>query len=127
MLALPTGKLPDYLVIRVPVLIFDEIDIGVGGRSGEVIGRKLWALARSHQVICVTHLPQIAAFADAHYGIHKEAVGERTLSMLETLDGESRIGEIAAMLGGRQYGETSLESARELIAKAESWKQAHRG
>jgi len=112
---------------RVPVLIFDEIDIGVGGRSGEVIGKKLWALARSHQVICVTHLPQIAAFADAHYGIHKEAVGERTLSMLETLDGESRIGEIAAMLGGRQYGETSLESARELIAKAENWKQAHRG
>jgi len=111
---------------RVPVLIFDEIDIGVGGRSGEVIGRKLWALARRHQVICVTHLPQIAAFADAHYGIHKEVVGERTLSMLETLDDDSRIGEIAAMLGGRQYGETSLQSARELIAKAESWKKSHR-
>jgi len=109
---------------RVPVLIFDEIDIGVGGRSGEVIGKKLWALARNHQVICVTHLPQIAAFADAHYGIHKEAVGERTLSMLETLEGESRIKELAAMLGGRQYSETSLDNAHELIQKAESWKQA---
>jgi len=108
------------------VLIFDEIDIGVGGRSGEIIGKKLWALARNHQVICVTHLPQIAVFADAHYGIHKEAVGERTLSMLETLEDEHRIKELAAMLGGRQYSETSLDNARELIQKAESWKQAQR-
>ena len=109
---------------HVPVLIFDEIDIGVGGRSGEVIGKKLWALAQNRQVICVTHLPQIAAFADAHYGIHKEAVGERTLSMLETLEGEPRVKEVAAMIGGRQYSETSLDNARELIQKAESWKQA---
>ena len=109
---------------HVPVLIFDEIDIGVGGRSGEVIGKKLWALAQNRQVICVTHLPQIAAFADAHYGIHKEAVDERTLSMLETLEGEPRVKEVAAMIGGRQYSETSLNSARELIQKAENWKQA---
>ena len=109
---------------HIPVLIFDEIDIGVGGRSGEVIGKKLWALAQNRQVICVTHLPQIAAFADAHYGIHKEAVGERTLSMLETLEGEPRVKEVAAMIGGRQYSETSLDNARELIQKAESWKQA---
>ena len=111
---------------HVPVLIFDEIDIGVGGRSGEVIGKKLWALAQNRQVICVTHLPQIAAFADAHYGIRKEAVGERTLSMLETLEGERRTEELAAMIGGRQYTETSLNNARELIQKVEGWKQAQR-
>ncbi len=111
---------------HVPVLIFDEIDIGVGGRSGEVIGKKLWALARNHQVICVTHLPQIAAFADAHYRIHKEVVGERTLSMLETLEDEPRIKELAAMIGGRQYSETSLDNARELMQKTEGWKQARR-
>ena len=59
-----------------PVLIFDEIDIGVGGRSGEVIGKKLWKLARNRQVICVTHLPQIAAFADRHYRVSKAVAGE---------------------------------------------------
>ena len=110
----------------IPVLIFDEIDIGVGGRSGEVIGKKLWALAQNRQVICVTHLPQIAAFADAHHNVHKDGTGTRTLSMLTTLQGESRIEELAVMLAGPQYTETSLNDARELMQKAESWKQAHR-
>ncbi|MFH1169382.1 MAG: DNA repair protein RecN [Chloroflexota bacterium] len=106
-----------------PVLVFDEIDIGVGGRSGEVIGRKLWALARRRQVICVTHLPQIAAFADAHFSVHKESPGERTLSLLESLDGSSRLEELAVMLAGPQYGRTARENARELIQKAEDWKK----
>jgi len=113
-------------VDNIPVLIFDEIDIGVGGRSGEIIGRKLWALARNRQVICVTHLPQIAAFGDAHYNVHKDDSGTRTLSMLKTLQGESRINELAVMLGGPQYTETSLNDARELMQKAEAWKQSHR-
>jgi len=112
-------------VDNIPVLIFDEIDIGVGGRSGEIIGKKLWALARNRQVICVTHLPQIAAFGDAHYNVHKDGSGTRTLSMLKTLQGESRINELAVMLGGPQYTETSLNDARELMQKAEAWKQAH--
>ena len=60
---------------NIPVLIFDEIDIGIGGRSGEIIGKKLSTLAKNHQVVCVTHLPQIAAFADAHFSVHKEALG----------------------------------------------------
>ncbi len=110
---------------NIPVLIFDEIDIGVGGRSGEIIGKKLWILARNRQVICVTHLPQIAAFADAHYSIHKGVSGTRTLSMLKTLEGTSRMKEIAIMLSGPQYTETSLDNARELVQKAESWKEAH--
>ena len=113
-------------VDNIPVLIFDEIDIGVGGRSGEIIGRKLWALARNRQVICVTHLPQIAAFGDAHYNVHKDGSGTRTLSMLKTLQGESRIKELAVMLGGPQYTETSLNDARELMQKAEAWKQSQR-
>jgi DNA repair protein RecN (Recombination protein N) len=109
-----------------PVLIFDEIDIGVGGRSGEIIGKKLWALAQNHQVICVTHLPQLAAFADAHYNVHKTSAGSRTISMLQTLEGESRTKELAVMLAGPQYSQTSLSDARELQQKAASWKQAHR-
>lgn len=107
---------------NIPVLVFDEIDIGVGGRSGEVVGRKLWTLARTHQTICVTHLPQIAAFADAHFRVRKEVTGERTLSRLETLEGEARVEELAAMLAGPKTTPASLENAHELIARAASWK-----
>ena len=110
---------------NIPVLIFDEIDIGVGGRSGEVIGKKLWALARKHQVICVTHLPQLAAFADAHYNVRKDGSGARTLSTLEALQGKSRIEELAIMLAGPQYTETSVNNARELVQKADTWKEAY--
>ncbi|MDD4859914.1 MAG: DNA repair protein RecN [Dehalococcoidales bacterium] len=104
-----------------PVLIFDEIDIGVGGRSGEVLGKKLWKLARNRQVICVTHLPQIAVFADAHFTVHKETAGNRTLSRIEALDGEARLKEIAAMLSGVRFTETARENARELLGKAQEW------
>jgi DNA repair protein RecN (Recombination protein N) len=111
---------------NIPVLVFDEIDIGVGGRSGEILGKKLWLLARDRQVICVTHLPQLAAFADVHFSVHKDVVGARTLSMLQTLQGESRLEELAVMLAGPQYTETSLKNAGELMEKAEKWKQAFR-
>ena len=110
---------------NIPVLIFDEIDIGIGGRSGEIIGRKLSSLARNHQVVCVTHLPQIAAFADAHFSVHKEVSGARTLSMLEHLEDEARLKELAIMIAGIQYTETSLTNARELMHKAETWKNPH--
>ena len=111
---------------NIPVLIFDEIDIGIGGRSGEIIGKKLWALARKRQVVCVTHLPQIAVFADAHFSVSKEASGARTVSMLEDLDDESRITELAIMIAGPQYTETSSKNAIELMQKAEAWKESHR-
>ncbi|HEY40534.1 MAG TPA: DNA repair protein RecN [Dehalococcoidia bacterium] len=106
----------------IPVLVFDEIDIGVGGRSAEVIGKKLWTLARHHQTICVTHLPQITAFADAHYRVQKEVSGDRTVSRLEVLAGDARTEEMAAMLAGSQITETSLKNARELMESAEGWK-----
>jgi DNA repair protein RecN (Recombination protein N) len=107
----------------IPVLIFDEIDIGIGGRSGEVIGRKLWKLAQHHQVICVTHLPQIAAFADAQYRVSKKTARDRTVSTIESLEGETRTKEIAVMVGGPRYTESALKAARELIEGAEAWKK----
>jgi len=107
----------------IPVLIFDEIDIGIGGRSGEVIGKKLWNLARHHQVICVTHLPQIAAFADAQYRVNKQTTGARTVSTIESIQGEARFKELAVMIAGARYTPTALNAARELIEKAESWKR----
>jgi len=107
---------------NIPVLVFDEIDIGVGGRSAEVIGKKLWTLARHHQTICVTHLPQITAFADAHYRVNKEVSGDRTVSRLEVLKGDARTEEMAAMLAGLQITDTSLKNARELMERAEGWK-----
>ena len=110
---------------NIPILIFDEIDIGVGGRCGEIIGEKLWALAQNRQVICVTHLPQIAAFADAHYSIQKKIYGTRTLSTLETLQGESRVVELTAMLVGSQGTEASVKSIRDLVKKAELWKETY--
>ncbi len=102
-------------VDRVPVLIFDEVDAGVGGRSGHVIGEKLAGLARSHQVICVTHLPQIASFADAHYRIVKTVEGDRTRTTVARLDDDDRVEELAAMLGGTRHG---VDQARSLIELA---------
>jgi DNA repair protein RecN (Recombination protein N) len=107
----------------VPLLIFDEIDIGIGGRSGEIIGRKLWGLSRSHQVICITHLPQIAAFADAHFTVSKHAGADRTVSTIAGLLGEARLNELAVMIAGSRITPSALDAARELIEKAEAWKR----
>ena len=105
-----------------PVLVFDEVDTGIGGRSGDPIGRSLWALARRHQVLCVTHLPQIAAHADAHYRIAKRERDGRTVTDVELLDREGRIVELAQMLGGEAGGAATLASARELLDRAEAWR-----
>ena len=105
-----------------PVLVFDEVDTGIGGRSADPIGRSLWALARRHQVLCVTHLPQIAAHADAHYRIAKRERGGRTVTEIEDLDREGRIVELAQMLGGDAGGAATLASARELLDRAEAWR-----
>ena len=105
-----------------PVLVFDEVDTGIGGRSADPVGRSLWALARRHQVLCVTHLPQIAAHADAQYRITKRERDGRTVTEIERLDREGRIVELAQMLGGDAGGATSLASARELLDRAEAWR-----
>jgi DNA repair protein RecN (Recombination protein N) len=105
-----------------PVLVFDEVDAGIGGRSADPVGRSLWALARRHQVLCVTHLPQIAAHADAQYRITKRERDGRTVTEIERLDREGRIVELAQMLGGDAGGATALASARELLDRAEAWR-----
>jgi len=98
---------------EVPSLIFDEIDQGIGGRVGMVVGHKLWNLSRSHQVFCVTHLPQLAVFGDQHYQVQKVIDNGRTLTRVESLDGESRLLELSQMLG--EVGEGTLRSAHELL------------
>jgi DNA repair protein RecN (Recombination protein N) len=106
-----------------PVLVFDEVDTGIGGRSADPLGRSLWSLGRRHQVLCVTHLPQIAAHADAHYRIAKRERDGRTVTEIERLDREGRIVELAAMLGGEAAGgPATLASARELLDRAEAWR-----
>jgi DNA repair protein RecN (Recombination protein N) len=97
-----------------PTLIFDEIDQGIGGRVGAIVGRKLGDLAETHQVLCVTHLPQIAAYGDYHLAVSKSMDGERTITRLRVLDGEARVQELAAMLGADS--EAGRQSARELLA-----------
>ncbi len=109
-------------VDETPVLVFDEIDTGIGGRSADPVGRSLWTLARDHQVLCVTHLPQIAAYADAHYRIAKGARDGRTVTEIIALDRLAREAELALMIGGPDGGEASRLSARELLDRAEAWR-----
>ena len=104
-----------------PTLVFDEVDTGIGGRSADPIGRRLWTLARRHQVLCVTHLPQIAAHADAHFHIAKSERDGRTVTDVTELDREGRIVELAQMLAGSGGGTAALASARELLDRAEAW------
>jgi DNA repair protein RecN (Recombination protein N) len=111
-----------------PTLIFDEIDAGIGGRIGAVVGQKLWDLAvgdggkaRSHQVLCVTHLPQLASYGDRHLHVRKGVVGDRTVTSVMPLDGENREEELAGMLGAMT--EQTRASAREMIAASEANKQ----
>jgi DNA repair protein RecN (Recombination protein N) len=110
-------------VDTVPTLVFDEVDVGVGGRAGQVVGEKLWAMTSNHQVICITHLPQVAAFADAHYHIAKEFSADRTRTRIATLSPDEQIDELAAMLDGTPVSEHSRASAREMIGRAEAQKQ----
>lgn len=100
----------------VPTLIFDEIDAGIGGRTGRIVGRKLWDLSREHQVFCVTHLAQMASFGETHLRVEKGVVEGRTLSMVQALSPEERVNELALMLGGAAT-ESTRRSARELLAE----------
>ena len=107
-----------------PTLVFDEVDVGVGGRSGGVVGEKLWGLTQSHQVLCITHLPQIASFADNHFKITKQVVADRTRTQVDELGGEDREMEIAAMIGGVPISRAALENAREMVRDSDKFKGA---
>jgi len=97
------------------VLVFDEIDTGIGGRAAEAVGKKLKALAKSNQVLCVTHLPQIATFADHHYLIEKRTVGGRAKTSVREVSGDERTEEVARMLSGAKLTETSRKHAEQMI------------
>jgi len=100
---------------QIPTLIFDEIDVAIGGRIAQVVGRKMRALFPNHQVICITHLPQIAVFASNHYFVGKKISGGRTKTMTALLDKKGKESEIARMLGGERLTEITLKHAREMI------------
>lgn len=102
---------------RTPTLIFDEIDQGIGGRVGAVVGQKLWSLARNHQVLVVTHLPQLAAYGGQHYRVLKAVQDGRTVTRLEDLHGEARVNELAQMLG--EVSDGTLRSAQDLLYAVE--------
>lgn len=100
---------------RVPLLIFDEVDANVGGRMGRLIGERLAAIARCHQVVCVTHLPQLAACAGHHLRVSKQVRKGQTFTLVEELHGDARLQEIAEMIGGKDRTRTTLEQAREML------------
>jgi DNA repair protein RecN (Recombination protein N) len=112
-----------------PTLIFDEIDQGIGGRIGAVVGNKLWRLtsdcadnlANCHQVLCITHLPQLAGFGDVHFKVMKEVVGDRTVTHVVNLHKTARVEELAQMLGTR--GTTAEQGAIEILEQAQVLKQ----
>lgn len=106
---------------RTPTLIFDEIDQGIGGRVGMVVGRKLWRLTPRHQVFCVTHLPQLAAYGDKHLRVEKSVQGKRTQTQVKLLHARERVAELAVMLGN--LSETTRESAEEILQLVEQEKQ----
>lgn len=102
---------------RIPVLIFDEIDANVGGEMGTAIGAKLATVAETHQVLCITHLPQVAVFGQAHYVVNKEVKDGRTRTLIKSVDGEARAEEVARMLGGKDLTSVTLRHAREMLKR----------
>ena len=96
-------------------LVFDEIDIGIGGRAAEAVGQKLKELSRAQQVLCVTHLPQIAAFADQHFLVEKQERQGKTKTSVRLLEDQERTEEVARMLSGAKLTETSLRHAEQLL------------
>jgi DNA repair protein RecN (Recombination protein N) len=105
---------------RISVLVFDEIDANVGGRLGSTIGNKLRQLASHHQVLCITHLPQIASYADRHFTVRKQVIDNQTATTVKTMTGPERIEELAEMIGGQRVTETTRAQARELLDSATS-------
>lgn len=102
-------------VDQVSSLVFDEIDAGIGGRVAEAVGKKLRQIGERRQVLCITHLPQIAALAQAHYRVAKREQSGRTLTTVEALSDKERVEEVARMLGGERVSESALRHAREMV------------
>lgn len=107
----------------VATLIFDEIDAGISGRTAQKVSERLSVIAKTHQIICITHLPQIASMADAHYVIEKKNVAEHTSTKIEKLSEEASVGEIARLLGGVAVTDTVLSNAKEMKSLARDTKK----
>jgi len=97
------------------VLVFDEIDANIGGEIGLAVGEKLKTVAASHQVLCITHLPQVAVYGRRHFVVSKAVTSGRTFASIEAVEKDARVEEIARMLGGRDLTSVTLEHARELL------------
>jgi DNA repair protein RecN (Recombination protein N) len=104
----------------VPTLVFDEVDVGIGGGIAEIVGKLLRTLSGARQVLCVTHLPQVAAQAHHHLQVRKITRDGQTYTEVESLDSDDRVGEVARMLGGREITPTTLDHAREMIGRSQS-------
>ncbi|MBI5572946.1 MAG: DNA repair protein RecN [Elusimicrobia bacterium] len=98
-----------------PTLIFDEIDAGLSGHMGQIVGKKLRTLAKNHQILCITHLPQLAAFSSEHFHISKISEGGKTKTLVSKLNADEKVTELSRMLGGGSESETSIKHAKELI------------
>ena len=110
-----------------PGLIFDEVDAGIGGRVADVVGRKLRALGSTFQVLCITHLPQIAAYADSHFQIEKRVDGGRTQTSVVRLDESGRVEELSRMLGGTAVTDAIRASAREMLVSRRQGESKSKG
>jgi len=102
---------------RIPTMVFDEIDTGIGGKIAEIVGKKLERISDAHQVVCITHLPQIASKGATHFHVEKLAEEERTLTTIRVLRPQERLEEIARMLGGETITRTTMQHAREMLGK----------
>ena len=107
---------------RIETLIFDEIDVGISGRTAQKVSEKMAVIGKNHQVICITHLAQIAAMADSHYLIEKKVAEGKTRTMISLLSKEAEIEELARILGGAEITETVLKNAAEMKELAKSTK-----
>ena len=119
MLAIKTVMASD----KIGTLIFDEIDSGISGRTAQMVSEKMNVLGRSHQIICITHLPQIAAMADEHFEIAKKTDHQVTRTQIRLLDEDASVEEIARILGGAQITEHTMESAKEMKELARKKKE----
>jgi DNA repair protein RecN (Recombination protein N) len=102
---------------QIPTLIFDEVDAGIGGKTAKIVGEKLRHIARSHQVFCITHLPQIASHGDQHYRIAKSVQADHTTTHIQPLSFAERIEEIARMSGGKEITATTRKHAEEMLTQ----------
>lgn len=108
-------------VARIPVLVFDEVDVGIGGGVAEIVGELMRSLAKSRQILCVTHQAQVASFGDQHWFVSKRSTGDATSSHIDVLDGKQRVNEIARMLGGTVITDATRKHAKEMLVRGQNY------